>query len=150
MRFLSRIMPHISIVLSLCFLTFLVLDGYNPMMNFVDNDISHGMLWVLCGASLFSSIACVVFDRKCEKYQSQDASRFDNAKRRKRKGDFSNIETSSAAPQPQQSARPQQQGGYRPTGAEYGLQDNVSRTVHREVYPFPYRNPDGKDMDDDF
>lgn len=150
MRFLSRIMPHISIVLSLCFLTFLVLDGYNPMMNFVDNDISHGMLWVLCGASLFSSIACVVFDRKCEKYQSQDASRFDNAKRRKSKKKGFDTLPQQQAVQNVQPMQPQAQAGYRPTGAEYGLQDNVSRKVHREVYPFPYREPDGKDMDDDF
>ena len=37
MKHLKAILPHVCIVLSLMFMVFLVLDDYNPMMNFLTN-----------------------------------------------------------------------------------------------------------------
>ncbi len=48
MNKLSGILTHITVILALVFLVFLVLDQFNPMMNFVDNDISRVLLSVLC------------------------------------------------------------------------------------------------------
>ena len=42
------ILSHLTIILSLCFLTFAVLDWYNPMMNFSGNAVSSKLLLLLC------------------------------------------------------------------------------------------------------
>lgn len=39
---------HTTVILALMFLVFLVLDQFNPMMNFIDNDISRWLLVALC------------------------------------------------------------------------------------------------------
>jgi len=49
---LEKLTRHLTVVLSLMFLVFLVLDQYNPMMNFVDNDISRWLLFALCVAGV--------------------------------------------------------------------------------------------------
>ena len=48
MKLLKRICGHLTVALSLVFAVFLVLDQFNPMMNFVDNPASRWMLAVLC------------------------------------------------------------------------------------------------------
>ena len=35
------LLSHLSVILGIMFLVFLVLDQFNPMMNFVDNRISR-------------------------------------------------------------------------------------------------------------
>ena len=39
---------HLTVILSLVFIVFLVLDQFNPMMNFIDNTISRWLLAGLC------------------------------------------------------------------------------------------------------
>ena len=39
---------HLAAILGIMFLVFLVLDQFNPMMNFVDNGISRFLLAALC------------------------------------------------------------------------------------------------------
>ncbi len=53
---LRALLPHACIILSLMFLIFLVLDSYNPMMNFVNNGISSVLLALLCACSLASGL----------------------------------------------------------------------------------------------
>ena len=45
----QRILRHTTVILSWMFLVFLVLDQFNPMMNFIDNAISR---WLLCAFCL--------------------------------------------------------------------------------------------------
>ena len=45
---LQKICTHITVILSLMFAVFLVLDQFNPLMNFIDNDISRWLLAALC------------------------------------------------------------------------------------------------------
>ena len=49
---IRTILSHLIIILSLCFLTFAVLDWYNPMMNFSGNTISSKLLLVLCVSAI--------------------------------------------------------------------------------------------------
>jgi len=42
------VLTHLTVILALMFLVFLVLDQFNPMMNFIDNDISRWLLAALC------------------------------------------------------------------------------------------------------
>ena len=49
---IRTILSHLIIILSLCFLTFAVLDWYNPMMNFSGNTVSSKLLLVLCVSAI--------------------------------------------------------------------------------------------------
>ena len=56
MRVFQTVLAHLTMVLSLMFLVFLVLDQFNPMMNFVDNDISRWLLGLLCACGVCRSV----------------------------------------------------------------------------------------------
>ena len=58
MNKLSGILTHVTVILALVFLVFLVLDQFNPMMNFVDNGISRWLLAALCASGVTQSILC--------------------------------------------------------------------------------------------
>ena len=51
MRLFVKSLQAVLIVLSLMMMIFLVLDGFNPTMNFLRNSITKGLLW---GFSLLS------------------------------------------------------------------------------------------------
>ena len=56
MRLLVKAAQSILIVLSIMMIVFLVLDGYNPNMNFLRNDITKGMLLFFSLLSLINSL----------------------------------------------------------------------------------------------
>ena len=56
MRILSVLLLHLTIILSLVFITFLVIDYYNPMMAFTNNGLSTILLAALCAAAILSSV----------------------------------------------------------------------------------------------
>lgn len=45
MRLLIKTLQSVLIVLSLMMMLFLILDGFNPTMNFLRNGITKGLLW---------------------------------------------------------------------------------------------------------
>ncbi len=47
---------HLTVILSLMFAVFLILDQFNPMMNFIDNGISRWLLAVLCASGILQSV----------------------------------------------------------------------------------------------
>ena len=49
---------HLTVIFGMIFLVFLVLDQFNPMMNFVDNGISRWLLAALCASGVTQSILC--------------------------------------------------------------------------------------------
>ena len=51
-----RWMIHGTAILGMMFLVFLVLDQFNPMMNFVDNSVSRWLLAVLCLCAIARSV----------------------------------------------------------------------------------------------
>ena len=53
---LLRLMSHLTVILSLMFAVFLILDQFNPMMNFIDNPISRWLLAALCASGINQSI----------------------------------------------------------------------------------------------
>lgn len=66
MKRMIRVLPHITIILSLMFIVFWILDQYNPLMNFVNSRISNILLLVFCILSLLTSIVTVILDRKID------------------------------------------------------------------------------------
>ena len=49
---------HLTAILGMVFLVFLVLDQFNPMMNFIDNAISRRLLAAFCICGISRSILC--------------------------------------------------------------------------------------------
>jgi hypothetical protein len=64
MKRLIRIIPHITIILSAMFMTLWILDQYNPLMNFLDSDMSNILLLIFCISSMITAIVMVVLERK--------------------------------------------------------------------------------------
>ena len=56
MRLLMKTMQAFLIVLSIMMMIFLVLDGFNPTMNFLRNDITKGLLWAFSLLSLANGL----------------------------------------------------------------------------------------------
>lgn len=52
MRLFVKALQSVLIVLSLMMMIFLVLDGFNPTMNFLRNGITKGLLWAFSLLSL--------------------------------------------------------------------------------------------------
>ena len=51
-----RWLGHGTTVLGMMFLVFLVLDQFNPMMNFTDNPVSRWLLAALCLCTIARSV----------------------------------------------------------------------------------------------
>lgn len=64
MNIIKNILPHIIIILAGIFIVFLILDNYNPTMNFINNTISIKLLWVFCILSIVNSVFLVISNRK--------------------------------------------------------------------------------------
>jgi hypothetical protein len=64
MNIIKNILPHIIIILAGIFIVFLILDNYNPTMNFINNTISIKLLWVFCILSIVNSVFLVITNRK--------------------------------------------------------------------------------------
>lgn len=62
-----KILPHISIILALCFLSFAVLDWYNPMMAFSTNSLSSKLMIIFCIATILSSVENLLLTRRLMK-----------------------------------------------------------------------------------
>ena len=67
MKRLLSILPHITIILSAMFLVFLILDQYNPMMNFINSDASKTLLLLFCVSSMSTAIILIILDRKIKR-----------------------------------------------------------------------------------
>ena len=52
---------HLTVIFGMIFLVFLVLDQFNPMMNFIDNSVSR---WMLAGFCISGITGGVLFWRK--------------------------------------------------------------------------------------
>ncbi len=53
---LHGLFSHLTVILAFMFTVFLVLDQFNPMMNFIDNGISRWLLAALCVSGIAQSI----------------------------------------------------------------------------------------------
>ena len=53
---MNKLFHHLTAILGIMFLVFLILDQFNPMMNFVDNNISRWLLGTLCVSGICGSV----------------------------------------------------------------------------------------------
>ena len=66
MNKVQTIFSHLTVILSLMFAVFLVLDQFNPMMNFVDNNISRWLLAALCLSGIVQSVCSAAWNGRKE------------------------------------------------------------------------------------
>lgn len=57
MRAVRKILAHLNVIFAGMFLTFFIIDRFNPAMCFIDNDISK---WLLCCFSLTALALAVI------------------------------------------------------------------------------------------
>jgi hypothetical protein len=72
MRIIRSVLPHITIILSGIFIVLLILDNYNPTMNFLSNPVSTYLFWAYCILSIINSIIIVAVNRKAWKEKKND------------------------------------------------------------------------------
>lgn len=72
MKRLSRIIPHLSIVLAGMFTVFCILDIINPTMKFTSRKLSYKLLIVFCVLSIISSVIAVYYERKSRRNEKKD------------------------------------------------------------------------------
>ena len=53
---------HLTVILSLMFAVFLILDQFNPMMNFVDNGSCRCLLAALCASGIIQSVCSAAWN----------------------------------------------------------------------------------------
>jgi hypothetical protein len=64
MRTIKNLLPHICLILCGTFITFFIVDKFNPEMAFINNDASKLMLLVLCLVSIAVSLMLVLRRRR--------------------------------------------------------------------------------------
>jgi hypothetical protein len=64
MRALRIILYNLNIILAGMFITFQILDLYNPTMNFIGNSITVYMLFAFCILSIINSCILLAQSRK--------------------------------------------------------------------------------------
>ena len=63
---LHGLFSHLTVILAFMFIVFLVLDQFNPMMNFVDNGISRWLLAALCVSGILQSVCSTAWNGRKE------------------------------------------------------------------------------------
>lgn len=76
---LRKLLPHAAIILSFMYFVFYAIDRVNSAMAFINNDITKGLLVILCLIAVVESIMIIRDDRRKtrlrEKKRRQQAAR---------------------------------------------------------------------------
>lgn len=67
MKRLSKILPHITIILAGMFIVFWILDILNPTMNFINRKISNKLLLAFYISAIITAILAVYYQRKSDR-----------------------------------------------------------------------------------
>ena len=74
-RLLSRILPHLTIILGVMTLVFYVVDGFNAVMAFMASDLSKQVFMVLAVCATISSIMLISRQWKEDDRKARKAAR---------------------------------------------------------------------------
>ena len=61
---LQKALPHIVLILSAMLIVLLIVDYYNPLMDFLDNTTAHFLLGALCLCAAVLSVTTIYKNRK--------------------------------------------------------------------------------------
>lgn len=68
--FLS-ILPHLLLIVACMFVTFLIIDTQNKAMEFVESDLSKGVMAVWCVLSVATSVTLIAAQRRSERERAK-------------------------------------------------------------------------------
>lgn len=68
---LRKLMPHAVIVLAMMYFVFFFIDRVNSAMAFIDNDITKGLLFVLCVLAIVDALTLIRENRARERKRQQ-------------------------------------------------------------------------------
>ena len=63
MRKLLEFIPHLTLVMALGLALFTILDGFNPVMEWLTSGISKGYIFLFCALSVLTSVLCLRAER---------------------------------------------------------------------------------------
>ena len=66
-----KLLPHAAIVISIMYFVFFFIDKVNQPMAFINNNITKGLLFVLCVISILNAISLIRIDRQRERQGQQ-------------------------------------------------------------------------------
>jgi len=74
-RILSRVLPHLTIILGLMTLVFYVVDGFNAVMAFMASELSKQVFMVLAICAIISSVMLIARQWKEDDRKAKKAAR---------------------------------------------------------------------------
>ena len=74
-RILSRIMPHLTIILGLMTVVFYIVDGFNEVMAFMSSELSKQVFMVLAVLSIITSVMLISRQWKEDDKKARKAAR---------------------------------------------------------------------------
>ena len=78
-RVLSRVLPHLTIILGVMTLVFYVVDGFNAVMAFMASELSKQVFMVLAVCGIITSIMLISRQWKEEDRKARKAARLEEA-----------------------------------------------------------------------
>ena len=64
MKIIIKLIAHMTFIISIMIITFLILDNFNPVMQFIYNKITNVLLYALGFFALIESIYIIVINTK--------------------------------------------------------------------------------------
>ena len=62
--FLVRAVPNVCIIISVMLIVFLIINAVNDAMNFINNEITLTLLFILAVCTVFTSVLAIYYQRK--------------------------------------------------------------------------------------
>jgi len=78
-RWISRALPHLTIILSVMTLVFFTVDGFNSVMAFMASDLSKHIFAVLAVCAIASSVMLIARQWKEDDRRARKAARHQDA-----------------------------------------------------------------------
>ena len=75
-----KVLPHAAIILSAMYFVFYAIDRVNPIMAFIDNEITKALLVVLGGIAVVNAVT-IISDQRREAFRRWRQQRRENSKR---------------------------------------------------------------------
>ena len=72
MKKIAEFIPHLSIALLLSLMVFTVLDGYNPLMQWLNSTLSKYFILVTCGVGLITAVMLIARQRRRRRRPKDD------------------------------------------------------------------------------
>lgn len=63
-RLIKRALPHLTLICAAALIVLLIVNYYNPLMNFLDNTTAHVLMYVLCSLSILLAVKTIYTDLK--------------------------------------------------------------------------------------